>query len=203
MQTTAGNTLIGVVKSSAGVTVTGVTDTQGNTWAIDSQTPGGGPHLTIIRAYLRLALGASDSVTASFSASINGLNIILGEYYGQYAPDVTYGEFQNVSTSVTATAAAATRYAGELVISSVATSGGLDQGQSFTVSASAPPMTLRAQGPGGTDYTRLPPDGLAAVALTPSASWSWGTSVGQAACCVASYQPFPSLLAAGAFFSLF
>src|SRR5579875_2026734 len=91
--TTAGNTLVLLVKTSSGATLTSVSDTQGNSWAVDLAGAGStGPNSAAAHAYLTTALGTTDSVTFTISAAENGVVAELAELSGvvQTSPlDVT------------------------------------------------------------------------------------------------------------------
>lgn len=81
--TTQGNTLIAVVKTSSGQNVTGVSDSKGNTWTQDQEGQfAGGATVTQFRAHLDTALTTSDTV--SFTTGATGANgmVELVEFSG-------------------------------------------------------------------------------------------------------------------------
>lgn len=78
-----GHTLFAAIKTSAAATVSSVTDTQGNSWAVDlGVNPGSSANMVLARAFIDHALTTSDTITVNLGASVGGDLVQLLEFAG-------------------------------------------------------------------------------------------------------------------------
>lgn len=122
--TTQGNTLLLVVKTSASITVTGVTDSKGNTWTVD-ETPGStNANITLVRAALTAALTTGDTISIALSATSGNVCAQLLEFSGlAAAPLDQHTNANSLTLSVTVGPTGATTKASEIVVTAVARGG--------------------------------------------------------------------------------
>lgn len=94
--TAAGNTAVLVVKAASGKSVTGVTDTQGNTWTVDVVGGSVGVTANVCSALMAVALTTSDTITITFSAT--GMGATLGAAY-EYSGIATSGRVDQTASA--------------------------------------------------------------------------------------------------------
>lgn len=173
--TTIGNTLVGIIKTSAGATVSSITDTQGNTWLLDASSAASGPRVTVIRSNTTTALTNADHLTVNF-ASTNQVNVEVCEFNGAWTnPDISASGNNSVTTVTTATLGSqATSTASELVIAGIAFGGSTSQ-TSISQTSTGASLTIRSQGPSGNDYSAIA-SATVASQVRSSVTWTWGTA---------------------------
>lgn len=141
--TTAGNRLVLTIACGSGVTVTGVTDTQSNTYSIDVQSAGANQNVAIVSAFLASAVTNADTYTITTSAT-NRPEIAGAEYSGIAATG--FVEASNTATSGAATATTTGNKgvtpiaATDQLISGVSTASGSATGVSDGNFSSGPPV---------------------------------------------------------------
>lgn len=144
--TTAGNRIVLTIACGSGVTVTGVTDTQGNTYSIDVQTGGANQNVGIFSAFLTHAVTNADTYTVSLSAT-NKPEVAGAEYSGIAATG-----FVESTGSTTSGGAGATTTSNRGLTPAAATSQ-LFSGVS-TASTSAVGITDTSTTPNSPNYTQ-------------------------------------------------
>jgi hypothetical protein len=174
-----GHTVI-VLAGCNHVAVTGVTDTRGNTYTID--TSGIGSSATagsIIRAPVTTALLAGDTITITYASSIFGRSAIALEY--QYILTVSPNDAPvsantsnsaTTNTNVTITGSAATVQTNEVAVSGLFLGG---SGASAGAISIASPWTLEGsvETASGTIRAVAAASQTLSATGTPSAAWSW------------------------------
>jgi hypothetical protein len=181
----AGNTVIGVIKTSSSFTVTSVTDTAGNTWTVDQVSTNTASQGNIVRSRLTVNLTTSDSITANF-ASHTGQFSIFVEYSGSWVLD-KHRSNQSATSALTGAsgASAALATAPQLVVSGLAVSGSQGAG-AYTVPSG---FTERPHGLTVNNFACLADNAVADTAAQ-NVTWTWPTSANWAIV-LATYSPAP------------
>lgn len=182
---TPGNGIIAAVKTSNGVTVTSFTDTQGNVYTLDCQSPAAasGRGASLFSCLAPIApLGATDTCTANLSGSSSGTSICLAEYAGLVARDQVgrNDSGAGAGTSGTVTLAGPTSLADEIEIVALAWSGAV------TAISPTAPLVLRNGATNLTSGVGALCDRVLSAIGTPTETFSWTTSAAYAAA-VATY----------------
>jgi hypothetical protein len=177
---TVGNTLVGIVKkSSAGVTLSSITDPRGNVWSFDvpGVVVGNGAGTYIVSCPVVTAYQAGDTLTLTYSTAINDTGMICAEFSGIRLPVSVAYAFHSLGTNGTTDTIAlggSTHSPFDLIISGISTGSG--GSQTFT-----PPSSpwVQLQTAGGSSAQQMNMAFLLAHATgTFSHTWSWTTSSG-------------------------
>jgi hypothetical protein len=171
-----GSLLVAVGFGNQAGTVSSITDTAGNSYALDfaaNVTTTSGRGLEIWRCPSLISLTTSDSITVTLSATQDhGVSVIVDQFTFLGTPDVTNFSFN--SSSTTSNSVSLTATSSDILVYSALASNGMSSsfsaGGSFTTSGSSindgsnPTITLACA------YDASPSAG------TVTASWSWTTA---------------------------
>jgi hypothetical protein len=168
----SGSTVIGVGRIGAGVRITSVTDSKGNSWGVDFGGLGSASNVFVIRAAMASALAVNDTVTITSGSSANRAFALFEFSNFPSAPLIdTVDWLTNSTTAIPATAPTPPLWLpavpDELVIAGVVT--GLATGtwtppSGFTDMASATGIEL-------TDAAYL----VASARQAVGGTWAWST----------------------------
>lgn len=181
--TTVGNRLIMAFSVGSSRVITGVSDTQGNSWNIDSES-GGARSSAILSCYLTTALTTGDTITVTLNAA-SAAFVAVAEFSGleSSALDKTNSNQAGSVTAGNTNSTGTLSQADELVVVTIAWSGGLG-----TVSSS--PTGYTALTSPSSIFTPLYKDVSATTALDES--WAWTTARNYGACITTYKYPIVS-----------
>jgi hypothetical protein len=187
--TAAGNTIVVAVTASSARNIAGVSDSQGNVYSIDANSPANARTGGIAHGYLDRPLTTSDTITVTLSGS-GVVSVAAYEFSGIVKQDALDKKNVTQGSAVTSLASGSTgllSQANEMV---------------FTISGNALPAIYVAP----TGFTEVLPTNVASeldaayklvqVTTELNPTWNWDTSA-NATVAIATYKAAPSPLLTG------